>query len=213
MVLSYLPALRTLQDNLMTDVIQVWRDGALVYDQLPARVTSSRLFTEPADPHDANLRSTSEWGFTLHYQIVIHVADELRFGPAFSQNAIVGEVLADDTWKTAVRVWATRPKTATPFVEIELFRFDDIAQDWLSVGVQALQVVFDRVAPLETPLRYSPAGRTSYQGGTLIGPMSFDVQVDDRFTLNTYGCIVDSVLPTQPQHIEAHFLMDMSGAR
>jgi hypothetical protein len=182
MVVALLPVLRASQRRLMTETVDVYRAGILVHANVPARITSSRLFTEPADPHDAN-------------------------------SAIVGEVLQDDTWKTATRVWATRPKTATPPVSITFYRYSSGSDDWVSVGAHTVQVVFDRVAALETPLRYSPAGRSSYQGGTLIGDLTFAPVVDDRFALNSYACIIDAVLPNQPQHVEAHFLMDMSGAR
>jgi hypothetical protein len=212
MVVALLPVLRASQRRLMTETVDVYRAGILVHANVPARITSSRLFTEPADPHDANLRSTSEWGFTLPWSVEVLVADTIVFH-AGANSAIVGEVLQDDTWKTATRVWATRPKTATPPVSITFYRYSSGSDDWVSVGAHTVQVVFDRVAALETPLRYSPAGRSSYQGGTLIGDLTFAPVVDDRFALNSYACIIDAVLPNQPQHVEAHFLMDMSGAR
>lgn len=222
MVVSYLPMLRAAQEVLMTDVVQVVRDGVVIHADVPARITASRLFAEPGDPHDANLRSTQEFGFTipaLYSDVIVgDTIEKLDGGGNVMLSVIAGEVMSHDTWMTAVRIWATRPKTATPLVDVQLWRYDNATQDYVKLltglgdpFVQTVQVVFDRIQPNETPLRYSPGGRTSYQGGTLIGDLSFDVRLDDRFTLNTYGCIVDEVLPMQPQHIEAHFVMDLSG--
>src|SRR6478609_9378969 len=174
MVIALLPALRSMQNQLMTDVIDIYDGLTLVAEDVPARVTSSRLFSEPADPHDANLRSTSEWGFTIPYDQPCEVSYTIKFGPGKAQSCIVGEVLQDDTWKTATRIWATRPKTATPGIILVLSRYDPDTDDFAELDPQEVQVVFDRVAPTQTPLRYAPAGRSSYQGGTLIGDLTFD---------------------------------------
>lgn len=211
MVLSYVPALRRIQESLMTDRVRIVRRGVIVANNVPARITSSRLFAEPADPHDANLRSTSEWGFTLPVGTSVQVSDTIEKTDG-SLSAIIGEVIDKDTWETAVRVWATRPKSATPTTDVTLWRYQSGLDDWSQVGTFAVQVVFDRVAPVATPLRYAPAGRSSYQGGTLIGSiLSFTPEIDDRFTLGGHGCVITQVLPHQPQHVEAKFIMDEGG--
>lgn len=217
MVLPYLPSLRAVQTNLMTDRVQVVRDGDVVYEDVPARVVSSRLFSEPGDPHDANLRSTQEYGFTIPYTYtgvrVADVIEQLDVDDNVILSVIAGEVLAGDTWSTAIRIWGTRPKLATPTTSVTLWRFDTGTDDYIEYETFDVQVVFDRVQPEETPLRYAPAGRSSYQGGVLVGDLTFTPAVDDRFALGAYGCIIDAVMPIQPQHIEAHFKMDMSGVR
>lgn len=215
MVLPFLPALRNVQNNLMTDRIQVRRNGVLVYTDVPARTVASRLFAEPGDPHDANLRSTQEVGFTIPYTYtgvrVSDVIEQVDENNAITLSVIAGEVMGGDTWSTAVRIWGTKPKTATPTVAITLYRYSSGTDDYELFGTFDVQLVFDRVQPTETPLRYSPAGHASYQGGVLIGDLTFVPQIEDRFTLDGYGCIIDNVLPQQPQHVEAHFLMNISG--
>jgi hypothetical protein len=203
--------LRQAQLALMTETVRVIRNGVTVYASVPARITASRLFTEPGDPHDANLRSTREVGFTLPYTYDVHVGDVIEKTDG-SLSTIAGEVLTDDTWKTALRVWATRPKLATPTVTITIYRYQPPPiDDWTNVGNYDVQVVFDRVAPFSSPLRYSPAGRSSYQGGTVVGGLSFAPMLDDRFTINGMACIITEVLPVQPQHVEAKFTVDVGG--
>lgn len=210
MVLAYIPQLRAVQEALMTDRVQIVRRGVIVANNVPARITSSRLFAEPADPHDANLRSTSEWGFTLPFGTSVRVSDTIEKTDG-SLSAIVGEVVDGDTWELAVRVWATKPKSATPTTDVTLYRYQSGIDDWSSIGTFAVQIVFDRVAPTATPIRYAPAGRSSYQGGTLIGTLTFTPQIDDRFTLDGFACVITQVLPQQPQHREAKFIMDEGG--
>lgn len=210
MVLQYVPALRALQESLMTDRVRIIRIGAIVANNVPARITSSRLFAEPADPHDANLRSLSEWGLTMPKGTDARVSDTIEKTDG-SLTLIIGEVVTGDTWETAVRVWATKPKSATPLTEVTLYRYQSGLDDWAMFATYMVQVVFDRVAPESTPIRYAAAGRSSYQGGTLIGPMSFAPLIDDRFTLGGKGCVITQVLPQQPQHIEAKFIMDEGG--
>lgn len=210
MVLSYVPMLRTVQEQLMTDRVRIVRVGDVIANNVPCRITAARLFAEPADPHDANLRSVSEWGFTLPSGTDIAVSDAIEKTDG-SLSAIVGEVVSGDTWETAVRVWATRPKSATPTVTVTLWRYQSGLDDFSQIGTYDVQVVFDRVSPRSTPIRYAPAGRSTYQGGTLIGDLDFTAEVDDRFTLDGLACVVTQVLPQQPQRIEAKFIMDEGG--
>lgn len=213
-----LPLLRAVQRNLMTETVTISRydataDGEVVVATLvPCRKTDSRLFAEPADPQDANLRSLHEAGFTLPIGTGTRVGDRLTL-PS-TEDYIAGEVLAIDTWVTAERVWANRPKTATPFVRLVLFRDND--QDGFpefDLPAQYVQLVYDRIAPEETPIRYAPGARTSYKGGSFLGPRTFNVRQGDVFTLGGYAGTIEWVLPYQPQRTEARFVLDISGVK
>jgi len=210
-VLPYLPMLRTVQNRLMTEQVDIFRHGTLVSAHVPCRITVSRLFAEPGDPSDANMRSSSEWGFTVPWNTNVAIGDQLITGLI---DCIAGEVLKDDTWKTAVRIWATRPKLATPQISITFYRPNNEDASTLALGPFTVNVVFNRNQPTESPIRYVPAGRSQWKGGWFVGDMGLAVvQPEDRFVLDGMAGVVVEILPVQPQHIEVRFLMDEGGAR
>lgn len=210
--LSAVADLRVFQVDLMTDTLSVYRAGLLHLSNVPTRATSNRLFAEPADPYDANIRSMAEWGFTCPPATDVMVSDRiLCTTQGIALDLIAGEVVAGDTWENAVRIWCNKPKTATPGYDIVLLRFNMTTEVFDSLPPQHVQVVYDRNAPEETPIRYSPAIRSSFKSGWLIGDLDFDVQVDDRFVFDGYAGIVVQVLPGQPQRIEAQFQLDFGG--
>lgn len=211
---DFVPDLREFQESLMTNTLDTYRAGSIHLTDVPCRVTSNRLFAEPADPYDANVRSMAEWGFTVPHGTDVVVGDRIvcvSQGLTLDLNA--GEVVAGDTWETAVRIWCNKPKTATPHVSIVLWRYNTGTDDFVALSAQDVQVVYDRNAPVETPLRYSPATRSSYKGGWLVGDPTFDVAAEDRFVLDGYHGIISQVLPEQPQRIEAAFILDVGGPR
>ena len=210
--LSAVADLRAFQEELMTNTLDVYRDGSLHLSGVPCRVTSNRLFAEPADPYDANMRSMAEWGFTCPAGTDVQVADRvLCVSQGLTLDLAVGEVVAGDTWETAVRFWCNKPKTATPSVTVTLLRYNPTTDDWDALPPQKVQLVYDRNAPEATPFRYSPAVRTSWKAGWFIGDLDFDVLVEDRFALDGYAGVVTQVLPEQPQRIEAMFQLDFGG--
>lgn len=208
---AFVPYLKDMQESLMTERCRIIRNGILVASDVACRVTSSRLFAEPADPQDANMRSMQEWGWTMPLGTDVEVGDVIEKMDN-SISTIAGEVMKHDTWATAIRVWATRPKTSTPHVTITLYRLADVTEVWTSMGSFDVQVVWDRNAPTETPIRYSPSGHAVYKGGWVIGDMDFDPQVGDRFALDGYGAYIADVAPFQPQRREAKFQIDISGS-
>lgn len=214
MVVPYLPLLRAQQLKLMTETIRVVRNGDVIYNNVPARITQEREYTEPGDPKDANMRARAEYGITIPYTYTgVAVGDTVERTDG-SLSVIVGEALVADTWIVAVRLWGTRPKQAAPVVEsLELWRYDEDIDDYVAVGPFDVQVVFDRTRPSSTEPRFSPAAQSADQGGYLIGNLSFTPQVDDRFTLAGGAYVIDQVLPLQPQRIEARFIADTTGAR
>lgn len=214
MVYSFQPMLaplRAIQRALMTEECAIKRDGSLIAT-VACRKHKDRLFSEPGDPQDANLRSTQEWGFTFPEGTDVEVSDTVE-GPDGSPSIIVGEVLRGDTWEIAVRVWGTEPKTATPHTTVTLWRYDSDDDDWAEAWTGDVQVVYDRNKPIESPVRFVPAGRSVYKGGAIVGPLDMDVRVGDRFTLDGFAANITYVLPEQPQRVEAHFDLDVSGPR
>jgi hypothetical protein len=213
MVVAYLPLLRAQQAKLMTETVRIVRGGVVLHNNVPARITQQRMFTEPGDPNDANLRSTQEYGVTIPYTYTgVRVSDIVERIDG-SLSIIVGEALTTDTWITAVRLWGTSPKTATPHVSVTLWRYQPNIDDYVAFGPYDVQVVLGRNQPAEVPARFSPAAQSASQGGTLIGGMGFAPEVDDRFTLEGRSCVIDYVLPIQPQRVEARFVMDVTGTR
>lgn len=211
MVLPFVPRLRQVQNSLMTDAVTVYRHGALVDADVPCRVTVSRLFAESADPSDGNMRSMSEWGFTMPWNADVEIGDQLVSGRI---DAIAGEVLHDDTWKLATRVWAARPKIATPQVAVTFYRPNNVDNNMALVGTFQVQIIFDRNKPAESPLRYVPAGRALWKGGWFVGEMELAVVLpEDRFVLDGMAGVIVEILPVQPQHLELRFLIDEGGVR
>jgi len=211
MVLAYVPRLRQIQNSLMTDTVTTFRHGVLVASDVPCRVTVSRLFAESADPSDANMRSMSEWGFTMPWDADVAIGDQLICGQI---DAVAGEVLHEDTWKTAIRVWAARPKLATPQVTVTFYRPNNIDNDMQTVGTFNVQIVFDRNKPAESPLRYVPGGRSMWKSGWFVGEMDLAVvRVEDRFVFEGMAGVIYEILPIQPQHLELRFMLDEGGAR
>jgi len=211
---SYLPALEMTHRQLMTDTMDVIRYGVTVATGIPCRATSNRLFAEPADPQDANMRSMSEWGVTYPIGVDVNVGDRLVITtPVLTMDIIVGEVVEGDTWQIASRARGNRPKEATPQISVVLLRYDMLTDIWSEQPAQLVNVVYDRNQPKSTPVRFVPSGQTSYQGGWLIGDQDFDVRVDDRFTIDDLAGIIVEVLPLQPQRTEARFVLDVSGVR
>jgi hypothetical protein len=160
------------------------------------------------------VRSMREWGWTIpwSYKELVRVGDYIEKMDG-SLSTIAGEVLKDDTWATAVRIWATRPKSAVGDTSIILIRYQEGIDDYQPVGTYLVKVHYDRNQPVEVPTRFATQGQTLYKGGSVIGDLDFDVQQGDRFALDGYQCTVEYVLPQQPQWIEARFVIDISGAR
>lgn len=214
MITLNLPHLRTLQESLMTESCRIVREGVVIDTGIPCRKTSSRLFAEPGDPQDANMRSMAEWGWTMPIDVDVQVGDAVELTDG-SLSTIAGEVLQDDTWVIATRVWATRPKTASPTTTVSLYRFNDGVDDYVLVGTFDVQIVYDRISPEETPIRYAQAARTFSKGGWIIGALGFAPQVGDTFNLGPqdYAAVITEVLPFQPQRVEARFTVDTGGPR
>lgn len=214
LITPYLPTLRDAQRRLMTDRMDVVRNGVAVYEAVPCRATSNRLFAEPADPKDANMRSMAEWGITYPVSYDLAVGDHLTIVTSLMTiEVIVGEVVEGDTWQVAGRAWGNRPKVATPQIAVTIFRFDYDSEIWQELPEQLVNLVYDRNQPRSTPVRFAPGGHASYQGGWLIGGPDFDVQIEDRFTIDDIGAVIVEVLPQQPQRCEARFVMDITGVR
>jgi hypothetical protein len=219
--------MRRLHATLMDDEATIFRGnhGVLVEvaAEVPCRVGSTRLMTEPVDPYDANTRSIVEWGFTFPLGTDVRVGDRvlvtrLPTDLRPSVDVFLGEVLVGDTHSVGVRAWGTAPKTAVPTVSLVLHRIDDDGLDTVLVA-QTVQLVFKRVDPFQVPIRYRVGASASMQGGTIIGDLTFDVQPGDRFAYAdpilgmSYTGFVTSVLPTQSQRVEATFLLDVIGPR
>jgi hypothetical protein len=211
-----LPLLRATQEALMIDTCQVTRLGVLVAwprtgaTSVPCRLGEERTFAEPADPYDANIRSLSEWALTLPWDMVVVESDKLSV-PAKALELIAGDTNQPQTDLIALRVYATKPKAAVQWVSLTLYRDTDKDGIWSPIPLQTVQVFFDRVEPLEVPLRYSPAARTRYQGGRFAKEPPFNVLKDDSFKLNGFSGVITDVLPNQPQRIEARFRLDLGG--
>jgi hypothetical protein len=214
--LQFVSPMRALQESLMTDRCTVSRHGVTIQADIPCRVHKDRLFSEPGDPQDANLRSTQEWGVTMPANTAVNVGDDVIFA-TFNRDIsiIVGEVLQGDTWEIATRVWGTEPKVATPEVTVTLWRYDPNIDEWAEEGDVTGNIIYDRNQPEEAPVRYSPAGQAMYKNGALIVPLDSDPMptTGDRFDLLGYSAAVTMVLPAQPQHVEARFRLDISGDR
>jgi hypothetical protein len=202
--------LTSIQEREFSETCTISRHGTVIATGVPCRIHSGRLFAEPGDPQDANMRATSEFGLTMPKTTDIAIGDTItaRGGELI---LIAGEVMKHDTWATATRVWATRPKNTTPMVTITLWRYNPVIDDWETAGTHNVQVVYDRNQPQEPPVRFSPAASSRLKGGWLIGDLTFNPKVGDRFTLEGYACTIREVYPLQPQHIEAKFSMDISG--
>lgn len=208
---TFTPYLRSIQESLMSERCRILRNGVEIATNVHCRKTSSRLFAEPPDPSDANMRSMQEWGWTVPLGTDVEIGDTVELMDG-SLSTIAGEVMKDDTWASAIRIWATRPKTSTPHTSVTLWRFSDADEEWQEVDTFDVQIVWDRNRPTDTPLRYAPAARTTYKGGWIIGDADLDVRVSDRFSLDGKAAFVTDVAPFQPQRVEAKFQLDISGA-
>jgi hypothetical protein len=199
----------------VTKVLE-WVDQPFGFDEwAPCRLHDGRLFAEPADPLDANIRSMHEFGFTFPVGTDVRTSDTIENADG-TVSIIAGEDQSRDTWATAVRIWGNKPKTATPWVPIVLWRWNAIAEDYVALPEQVVQIVYSRNEPIETPLRYSPAARSVSRDLYLLGPVGgpFDVQMGDTFTLDGGEAgVVLEVLSHQPQRIEARCQMDEGGVR
>lgn len=211
-----LTVMRLVQQELMTETATLIRNG-LSQGSFNFRVGSERMFTEPSDPQDANTRSATQWGFTFAWNADVQVGDVLVFSSP-SQHTVIGEVLDHNTWQIATRAFGMKPKFATPVIAVSFFRYNSTTESHTdTVAPQSVRVVYDHVAPAETPIRYSPAGRSQYQGGRLIKEDSwdvgFDVQVGDQFFLYGQPAVITEVLGGQPLATEARFDVNISGPR
>ena len=216
MVLPYVAVGKALQESLMTDTCTIMRNGSVVATDVRCRFHSFRLFTETPDPTDANTRSMSEWGWTLPLGTDVAIGDTIFNADV---STIAGEVLHKfDTWGMAIRVQATMPKDAIADTAITLYRFNDDTEVWDDIGDYMVAIHYDRNLPTETPPRFAPAGTALYKGGTVVGDLDFVPKNGDRFTLiNDAGeklpCVVQFLLPGQPQRHEARFEIDVAGPR
>lgn len=211
MVVQFLPRLRAVQNRLMTDVVSIYRGGTLIAADVPCRIHNNRLLAEPADPSDANMRSVMEWGFTMPWGTDCRVGDRLVARDEI--DVIAGESLWTDTWGTAVRVWATKPREVTGYMDMTFYRANSLNESVQTIGPFRVRLVYDRNQPVESPVRYTPGGHSLYKGGWFIGDMTFAVVTGDRFIYEGWGGVVTEVLPMQPQHIEAKFIFDEGGPR
>ena len=213
MVVQYLPLLRTKHEELMTDLVRIVRNGSVIYDNVPARLVQEREQTEPGDPHDASDRAMHEYGATIPYTYTNVREGDLCEKTDSSLSFIVGEAITTGTWLLAVRLWGSRPKVATPTVTISVWRYNSGIDDFANIGNFDVQLIFARVKALETPVRFSPDVQAAMQEGVVVGTTSFTPEIDDRFTYGGYSFVIDQILPSQTQRVEAHFVMDSVGAR
>jgi hypothetical protein len=224
MVVRHLPRLRAAQERLMTETCSVLRDGLVAVSDIPCRTHHARLFTATPDPQDANTRDLTEIGLTIpeRYHDQVFVGDTFRLHDHNDLEVIAGEVLKHDTWRTAIRIWASEPKDAVDLTEIRLYRLFPPTEEWQHVGTYTVHVHFSRNMPEEIPIRYSQQGATLNKDGTIASQngVVMDVRAGDRFTLpnpadinKPYPCVIQYVLPTQPQRTEAAFTMDVGGPR
>lgn len=223
--------MRSMQRSIMEDTVSVFRgefgDEVMVSGGIPCRIDANRLFAEPADPYDANVRSLSEWTLTVPNGNDVRMADIIRVdrplngekSDLISIVAIVGELVEGQTHQIVEKFFCTRPKSATPTITLVLWRRDFETDDFTDLPPQTFQLVFKRVDPMDVPLRYLQGGHSSYQGATLIGTLESDIKAGDRFsyvdpnTGDEFSGNVLNVLPVQPQRIEARVVMDLVGAR
>lgn len=207
---------RGVQTALLTDVCTLVRAGVVVGEP-SMRVGSERQFIEPADPQDASDRAMVVWGFTFEWDEVVEVGDMVLWGSP-EQASILGEVLRHNTWQVGTRAFGSKPKLATQPFELVLWRWNPVTeQNDIELPAQTVKLIWDRTAPIEAPLRYAPAGRSSYQGGKFvkedIATEPFDVQVRDTFFLDGYSGLIQQVLSNQPQVTEASFIVNVGSYR
>jgi hypothetical protein len=195
-----------------TESCRIVRNGTVIATNVPCRLHNARLFTETPDPQDANVRSMAEWGWTLPLGTDVDWGDYIELSDG-SLSTIAGEVLKWDTWATAIRVWATRPKVVVRDTQITLVRPNDTNDDLQIVGTYWVNIIYDRNQPEEVPIRFSPQGHTLSKGGIVIGDLAFPARSGDLFEYSGLQCRIEYVLPGQPQHIEARFTADISGVR
>lgn len=224
--ISYDPLIkynRRYQESLMTDSCVVVRSGVPVSwprtssTVIPCRIGEERTIVASPDPQDANTRSQNEWLATMPWDMPITAGDALtatfqETGQTFS--AIVGETNLPQSWTIAARSVMSKPKTAVA-PSVLLFRRDTDGDGLFetTLGPYNVAVVIDRVNPLEVPLRYAQAGRSSYAPVRLLfveTPVS-PVDVDDIFVWDgKYGVVV-AVTPNTPQQAEARAIVDFGG--
>lgn len=220
------PDLRVLQgvQNDLIDLVGsmaiVTRNGEAV-NTWKMRVGAERTFTEPSDPQDASTRAQVEWGFTFKttqevQAVDVQVGDRVQFNDP-PQYTILGEVLDGSSMQTAIRCWGTKPKFAVATIDVDFLRWNPATEKYdIAVDTQTVKLVWDHIAPVQTPIRYTPAAESLLQGGRLIkenviadGP--FDVQVGDRFSVDGQAAVITSILGNQELATEARFTVDLGG--
>lgn len=215
--LSLVNPMRAWHEQLLTDRCTIVRQGVPFKADVACRTHKDRLFSEPGDPQDANVRSMQEWGITLLTGTGSRIGDTITFTDKSIDapiSIIVGEVLSGDTWQIMERAWGTEPKISTPEITVTLWRYDPFTDDWAEIDPPVTgNIVYDRTSPEATPIRYSPAGQALYKDGTFIVPLGTDIRNGDRFTIEGLSAVIWQILPGQPQHIEAKFRLDISGDR
>ena len=227
-LITYQPLIefnRSYQESLMGDSCVILRGGSLVSwtrdglstTIIPCRVGEERTLAVSSDPLDANTRTLNEWAITLPWDIVPEIGDQVtatieETGVEFS--TVVGESNQPQSWPLASRIIGGKPKTAVGAENITYKRDQDGDGVFeMIVGTFATKIVLDRTAPLEVPLRYSQAARTSYAPVRLIfdNQTGVPIQTDDIFlTQGRYGVVV-AVTPGQVQQTEARALVDFGG--
>lgn len=192
------------------------REGTAI---IPCRVGEEHTLAQPYDPQDANTRTSSEWLITMPYDVKPVVGSRIIATIAHLNSTVegvIGETNSPQSWQIATRVYMTRQVTAVRGEQI-LFKRDTDNNGTFEThyGPYTVKVVFDRVDPIETPLRYTPSGRSSYRPARLIfeDQENVNVQAGDIFLYNGYFGEVVSVIPGQQLRTEAIAWIDFSGAR
>jgi hypothetical protein len=216
--------LRTFNEQLFEDTCTIM-DGSTVLTWprtnsaiIPCRAGEEHTLAQPYDPQDANTRTSSEWIVTMPFDVFPSVGDRIittivRQGQTI--EGVIGETNDPQTWLLATRVYMTRQVTAVA-ADMIIFKrdtdFDGIFE--IETGPFATKVIFDRVEPLETPIRYTPSARSSYRPVRLIFEDQFvDVMAGDIFVYQGYFGEVVSVTPGQQFRMEANGWVDFSGIR
>ncbi len=222
---NYRPLIRAhrrIQESLLTDSCVVlsggmpvtWpRNNAIV---VPCRFGDERTFAEPSDPQDANTRASSEWAISLPWDMPLEPSNVVNVTLSETGefvSTVVGETNKPQTWLILTRGYGTRPKSAVAATPITFKRdTDDDGEYETTVGTYLCQVIFDRVDPLEVPLRYAEAGRSSYAPVRIVIPeTNADVQIDDIFLLDGNFGVVRLIAPGQTQQTEVRGLVDFGG--
>lgn len=177
-----------MQESRMPNRCRLFRDGVEVFNDICRYSSVDVGGSMAADVTDAQTNEMQTFEITMPIARLnaIRRADIITVdGTDLSLYTSTKQRRSDGA---ATRIMATEQIVATPYIQVVFSR--KVGGTWTDRPPQTVQVVQASTQPAQASQENATA--ISYEG-TIVGPVSLDVMVDDRFMLDGFWCWITNI--------------------